>query len=246
MSHELNETSSVEETRTVTQQDNWVYWLGLLGILAATIALRWRLLDVPLERDEGEFAYMAQQLLRGVPPYVSGYAMKMPGIYVAYAGVLTVFGESIRGIHLGLLAVNQCSIVLLFLLTKRLYGPLVGLIAAGSYAADARIGGGSMPHKPSIFSLCPSWRGCGYCSLRSTRPMPANATSPRPDGCCCVARVVCCWGGRSSSNNTVLLLLCSQLPGCARTWAEGIAGGHGCRHQLSLRGGAADDDCLRR
>ena len=38
--------------------------------------------------------------------------MKLPGIYVAYAGVLATFGETARGIHLGLLVVNLVSGVL--------------------------------------------------------------------------------------------------------------------------------------
>ena len=33
------------------------------------VAIRIRLLGIPLERDEGEYAYAGQLILQGVPPY---------------------------------------------------------------------------------------------------------------------------------------------------------------------------------
>lgn len=46
----------------------WVVWCVLLTIIVLTGLLRYRLLDVPLERDEGEYAYAAQLILEGTPP----------------------------------------------------------------------------------------------------------------------------------------------------------------------------------
>ena len=113
------------------------FWLLVAIAITLAAAVRWRLLDVPLERDEGEFAYMAQQWLRGVPPYESGYAMKLPGIYAAYAIVLSICGETIRGVHQGLILVNALSILLVGLLGRRLYGPIVGGLAALAFASLA-------------------------------------------------------------------------------------------------------------
>ncbi len=44
-------------------------WIGLLLALTLvfTAAIRIRLLAVPLERDEGEYAYAGQRILLGVP-----------------------------------------------------------------------------------------------------------------------------------------------------------------------------------
>ncbi len=109
-------------------------WVALALVLALTAAARWRVLDAPLERDEGEYAYMAQLMLQGVPPYAEAYNMKLPGIYAAYAGILALFGQTARGIHQGLLLVNAASIVLLFLLARRLFGPVVGVAAAAGFA----------------------------------------------------------------------------------------------------------------
>ncbi len=56
--------------------------------LGVVVWVRLRLLGLPLERDEGEYAYMAQQLLQGVLPYTEAHSMKFPGIFFVYAGVL--------------------------------------------------------------------------------------------------------------------------------------------------------------
>ncbi len=42
-------------------------------------AIRLRLLDVPLDRDEGEYAYFGQLLLVGVPPYAAGLQLQAAG-----------------------------------------------------------------------------------------------------------------------------------------------------------------------
>jgi 4-amino-4-deoxy-L-arabinose transferase-like glycosyltransferase len=109
-------------------------WLAVLLVLALVAVIRVRLLSFPLERDEGEYAYAGQLILQGIPPYDIAYNMKLPGTYAAYALILAMFGQTTEGIHLGLLMVNGAAIVLMFLLGRRLFGPLVGVVAAGSYA----------------------------------------------------------------------------------------------------------------
>ena len=59
--------------------------------------IRVRLLEMPLERDEGEYAYAGQLLLQGIPPYELAYNMKLPGTYFAYAAGMAVFGQTIGG-----------------------------------------------------------------------------------------------------------------------------------------------------
>jgi 4-amino-4-deoxy-L-arabinose transferase-like glycosyltransferase len=88
--------------------------LLLVTALAAVLLVRGRLLNLPLERDEGEYAYAGQLILEGIPPYRNIYNMKMPGTYLAYAAIMRAFGEEPAGIHLGLLVVNLLSILLVF------------------------------------------------------------------------------------------------------------------------------------
>ena len=109
-------------------------WLVLAIIIAVTAGLRFHLLDVPLERDEGEYAYAGQLMLQGIPPYLLAYNMKMPGIYTAYALLLAAFGQTCAGIHLGLLVVNAATTLLIFLLAKYLTDSWAGVFAAAAFA----------------------------------------------------------------------------------------------------------------
>jgi Flp pilus assembly protein TadD len=103
-------------------------------VIALTAAVRIRLLGTPLERDEGEYAYAGQLMLHGIPPYKFAYSMKFPGIDAAYAAIMAVFGQTITGIHLGFLLVNAATIVMIYLLGKRLISPVAGVAACAAYA----------------------------------------------------------------------------------------------------------------
>ena len=130
-------SAPLKPTDTISVQANlsryWP-WIGVAVVIVFVAAIRIRLLQIPLERDEGEFAYMGQLMLQGIPPYLLAYNMKLPGIYAAYALVMAIFGQTIAGIHLGLTVVNAIGIVLLFLLTRRLFDNVAGVVAAASYA----------------------------------------------------------------------------------------------------------------
>jgi len=98
----------------------WLYLIA--GIVLIIVVLVWlRLLGVALERDESEFAYMGQQLLQGILPFTESYSMKFPGIYLVYAVIFGVFGETHTGIHLALLFVNLTTAFILFLLGRKLF-----------------------------------------------------------------------------------------------------------------------------
>jgi 4-amino-4-deoxy-L-arabinose transferase-like glycosyltransferase len=98
-----------------------------------------------LERDEGEYAYAGQLILKNVAPYCLAYNMKLPGTYLAYAGLMAVFGQTIAGVHLGLLAVNLATIALIFFFTRDLFDPLSAALAAAAYAI--------MSSSPSVLGM---------------------------------------------------------------------------------------------
>src|SRR5580704_11917970 len=81
-------------------------WLLVALVIVFVALLRLRLLQIPLERDEGEYAYAGQLILQGIPPYQIAFNMKFPGTYAAYAVILGLFGQTPAGIHMGLLLVN--------------------------------------------------------------------------------------------------------------------------------------------
>jgi len=89
---------------------------------------------MPLERDEGEYAYAGQLILQGIAPYKLSYSMKLPGTFAAYALITAVFGQTPSGIHLGVMLANAAATLLVFLLVKYLHGLLTGVIAGCTYA----------------------------------------------------------------------------------------------------------------
>jgi len=123
----------IKPTIPKERRNYWPWGLVLLIVIGAA-ALRIRLLDIPLDRDEGGYAYTAQLILQGIPPFERAYDMKMPGLYYVYAIILAVFGQTTQGIHFGLLVINAATIVLMFVLGRRLLDSAAGVMAAGSYA----------------------------------------------------------------------------------------------------------------
>jgi 4-amino-4-deoxy-L-arabinose transferase-like glycosyltransferase len=104
-------------------------------LVFVTVAfVRIRLLSVPLERDEGEYAYMGQLLLKGIAPFTHAYSMKLPGVSFIYAFFMFLFGQTPFAIHLGLLIVNALCVYLVYLITKRLVDRDSAALAAASYA----------------------------------------------------------------------------------------------------------------
>lgn len=100
----------------------------------AAAAIRLRLLAVPLERDEGEYAYAGRRMLEGVPPFESVYGMKLPGTHAAYALAFALLGPSPAAARLLLVAVNLASTALVFLLGRAWLGGIGAMGAATAFA----------------------------------------------------------------------------------------------------------------
>jgi len=106
---------------------------GLLILFALSIFLtlfaRIQLLAIPLERDEGSFAYISHWLWRGRELYTDMLDSKLPGLYAYYGIFTTLFGYNPVGIHTGLLFANIASGVFFFLLLKEIFNRNVAVIA---------------------------------------------------------------------------------------------------------------------
>jgi 4-amino-4-deoxy-L-arabinose transferase-like glycosyltransferase len=110
------------------------YHAVALGVVLLLVALiRFRLLAVPFERDEGEYAYIGSLILHGGVPYRDAYNMKLPGTYGMYSLIIAIFGSSPAGIHAGFMIVSLATIVLLYAAFRRLFDPMIGLVAATVY-----------------------------------------------------------------------------------------------------------------
>jgi Dolichyl-phosphate-mannose-protein mannosyltransferase len=107
---------------------------ALLVVMLLVAGIRFHLRDMPLERDEGEYAYAGQLILQGIPPYELAYNMKLPGTYAVYAATMEIFGQTATAIRLGLVLVNAATIILVFLLAQKLAGSLAAFVAGTTYA----------------------------------------------------------------------------------------------------------------
>ncbi len=120
-------------------------WIALGVIMFCIALIRIRLLGIPLERDEGEYAYIGKLMLEGIAPYVEAYNMKLPGTYGMYALFMVLFGKTIFGIHIGLLLINSATIIFLFLAFRKLFNAQVALFTACAY--------GMMSLSPSVLGF---------------------------------------------------------------------------------------------
>jgi hypothetical protein len=59
--------------------------------------------------------------------------MKLPGTYFAYALGMAAFGQTIAGVHETLIVVNSLTIILVFLLARKLFGNIPGLAACATF-----------------------------------------------------------------------------------------------------------------
>jgi 4-amino-4-deoxy-L-arabinose transferase-like glycosyltransferase len=109
------------------------YIVALLIIILLISLIRWRLTNIPLERDEGEYAYLGKLITQGEAPYKEAYNMKLPGTYLMYGIIMSVFGQSVKGIHVGLLLMNALTMLFFFTGFRKLFSPAIGLFSASVY-----------------------------------------------------------------------------------------------------------------
>jgi Dolichyl-phosphate-mannose-protein mannosyltransferase len=102
-------------------------------VIAIVSIIRYRLISVPLERDEGEYAYIGSLFLHGVAPFKGAYSMKLPGTPFMYAILMFIFGHTNSGIHLGMIFINAATMYLLYCAFKKIFNPFLGLSTAAIY-----------------------------------------------------------------------------------------------------------------
>jgi len=144
---------------------HWTWWF-MVAVLALMAAVRLSLLNFPLERDEGEYAYAGQLMLQGIPPYQLAFNMKFPGTYAMYAVIMRLFGETPAGIHFGVTILTTLTALMLYWLGKKMLDQTAGMVAATSYAvlaANTALFGlaGHAAHFEAFFAtagLCLMWK----------------------------------------------------------------------------------------
>jgi len=77
---------------------------------------------MPLDRDEGGWAYAGWLLLNGNPPFTYFYDTKMPGIYYIYAFIMMIFGQTTTGIRTGVLLTVLINMFLVYKVFTKISG----------------------------------------------------------------------------------------------------------------------------
>src|SRR6266480_996572 len=86
------------------------------SVILIVAAVRAPLLPIPLERDEGEYAYVAWRLGYDELPYRDWVDQKPPAVFYVYRFALSLPFEPIRAVHLvGLLFTAASACALFFL-----------------------------------------------------------------------------------------------------------------------------------
>lgn len=102
----------------------------MLAVLALSLVLRALVVDLPMERDEGQYGYIAWRWLDGALPYVDSFDQKPPATYLVYALAFAAFGVSPESLHWVTGLYTLGTVVALHALGRVLVSPAAGLAAA--------------------------------------------------------------------------------------------------------------------
>ncbi len=108
----------------------WRRALPLALVAAFSLVVRAALVSIPLERDEGSYAYVAQHWLAGELPYRDAFDQKPPGTFLVYAALFALGGTSIEAIHWLAHVSLLGTLGFVYLIGRRLFSPAVGWMAS--------------------------------------------------------------------------------------------------------------------
>lgn len=107
--------------------------LAIVLFIGLATVLRHNLLDIPLQRDEGAYAYLGREALAGGAPYLDFYEIKPPAMFYTYGLLTGVFGYDTRGLHTALIWISIATAGLLYAFVYRYSGRTAALFAGVIY-----------------------------------------------------------------------------------------------------------------
>jgi hypothetical protein len=143
---------------------------ALLAVVAVSGLLRVGIASLPLERDEGEYAYIARAWLDGAVPYRDAFDQKPPGVLLAYRALFALGIASVEGIHWMAHVWLAAALVPVMWLGWRAGGAATGAGAALSTAVlamDSSVLGSAA--NTELFALLPLGLGVALASRRGGR-----------------------------------------------------------------------------
>lgn len=101
---------------TLHRAETAAIWILVAGVF---VAMRAAIVQIPLERDEGEYAYIAQRLLAGETPYLDQFNQKPPGVFAFYAAAMALGGSTVAALHVLLAIITGLTAVMTGLCLSR-------------------------------------------------------------------------------------------------------------------------------
>jgi len=107
------------------------FWslLSFLGLIILFSAINWNSLNMPFERDEGEYSYSAYILDRGILPYEYSNSQKPPMIIYTYWLAQKINPDAVWPPRLLAIMFTMLTIILLGVISKKEFGYRAGHIA---------------------------------------------------------------------------------------------------------------------
>lgn len=102
----------------------------LIAILIISTLLRLAFLHEPFERDEGQYATIAQEILRGGVPYRDAIEIKPPGAFYLYALAIGLFGATTEAVRIFTALYAMLTGIAVYGVARRVAGERAGLCAA--------------------------------------------------------------------------------------------------------------------
>ena len=232
-------------------------WAGLAAVCVFALLLRFPVAGLPLERDEGEYAYIAQRWLQGALPYRDTFDQKPPAVHMMYVLIESFVGTTPAAIHWATQVYTLGTLAVIFALGRHLSSPVTG-VAAAAFAAfmttDPSVLGNAantetfmlLPLTAALLAACYSierdalaWAfasgACAAAALLFKQVALSNGL---------FSLLLLAWGARRRVASALLLLFggtCVLLPVCAYfaihgAWADFVDAtvGHNLRYASRL------------
>ena len=143
----------------------WVDQLPRLlavAILLLYFFIRIGFQDIPIERDEGSYAYMGHLLLQGGTPYLDFYEMKPPALFYSYALLSGLSGGDLAWMHVWMAVFLFAGGMFLFYLVRRWLDDGAAVFAVLGYAALSMMPYASgfsiqAEHMVAVFAIAGLW-----------------------------------------------------------------------------------------
>jgi hypothetical protein len=122
----------ITKLKNLSQEDK-IGMALLLLLVFITVTIRSKFSGIPFERDEGTYAYYGKLLLEGGIPYKDFYEQKFPGIFYFFAMIVSLFGDTVQGMHKGFMYVNILTLIFIYFTSRNLFSAFAGVVSAATF-----------------------------------------------------------------------------------------------------------------